>query len=148
MYPTAGQQITPGTIQALTNLSSTDEDTANLKQQMAMAQALRAPKAQTDGSTEMAGKVAIRKSPLSLAASTAQNALSGYEQNQVMQQMKQQAQMLRNNRGQIISAEAAVANASSDPSKNHPDTNAQLGIPMDSSGGMSDMSGFPGLGDQ
>jgi len=142
----AGQYISPQTLQALQSISSSQEDSQNLQQQMALAKALRAPTEQTDGSTQMAGKVAIRKSPLSLAASTAQNALSGYEQNQTLQAMQKQAQMLRNARGQIITAKAAIANAQDNPEENHPDTNAALGVPTQDAA-LGEMSGFPGAGD-
>jgi len=150
MYPTgapqAGQYISPELQQALQSISSSQEDQQNLQQQMKLAQQMRAPSSLTDGSTQMAGKVAIRKSPLTTALGVAANALADHKENQTLDQMKQQAAMLRDARGRIISAETAAANAQTDPSQNHPDTNAALGVTddaptLDSGFGMGSSAG-------
>src|SRR5271170_7442921 len=113
MPPSAGQQISPALVQAMTNISSSDEDAQNLKTQMALAQAMRAPPLQNNA---MAGKVVVKNSPLAVAANAGQNMLANYQQQSVLSQMKAQATMLRNSRGQIISDAQAHYNAANNPS--------------------------------
>jgi uncharacterized membrane protein YebE (DUF533 family) len=74
----------------------------------------------------MAGRVAIRNSPVAALGNVASNVLSDYKQNQVLQQMKAQVGALRDARGRILSDEAAQDNFNSNPSANHPTTNAVL----------------------
>lgn len=127
-----GQQIDPGLIQALQSISSSQEDQNNLKQQMAMAQAMRPPPL---NNAQMAGKVVVRNSPLATAANAGQNMLAQYQMAQALRASQAQATTLRNARGRIISAAEAQYNAANNPSANHPDTNAAI-----ASGGNQDGS--------
>lgn len=138
-----GQQIDPGLVQALQSISSSGEDQQNLKQQMALAQAMRAPPMNPG---QMAGKVVIPQSGLATAANAGQNMLSQYMQSQALRASKDNATKLRDARGRIISDVQAHYNAQNDPPQNHPDTNAQLGVdqsvqtpPPEEGVGMGDM---------
>lgn len=124
-----GQQIDPGLIQALQSISSSQEDQNNLKQQMAMAQAMRPPPL---NNAQMAGKVVVRNSPLATAANAGQNMLAQYQMAQALRASQANASKLRDARGRIISDVQAHYNAQNDPSQNHPDTNAALGVTPDS----------------
>jgi hypothetical protein len=144
-----GQPIDPGLVQALGNISSSGEDQSNLKTQMALASALRSqqppPGMTSNGGTQMAGRVAVRASPVATAAQAGQNILAQFQQAKVLRDMQAQASMLRDARGKIISQAQAQYNANTDPTKNHPDTNAQLGVgggAADPTGGINPESGI------
>jgi hypothetical protein len=125
-----GQPIDPGLIQALGNISSAPEEQKNLQQQMALAQQLRQPN--NLGHTQMAGKVAIRNSPLNLIGQGLGDYAAGKRENDTMQQMRDLAANLRDTRGRYISAIAA----SQDPSQLHPDSQAALMQPTEEPGVM------------
>jgi hypothetical protein len=140
-----GQPIDPGLVQALGNISSSGEDGKNLQTQMALAQALQQKPQQ---GTQMAGRVAVRQSPVATAATAGANIMAQFKQAQILKQMQAQSSMLRDARGKIISQAQAQYNAANNPGQNHPDTNAQIAsnsINPDPTGGM-DPSGA-GIGD-
>src|SRR5271154_861680 len=119
----AGQQIDPGTLQALKNISSSTEDQTALKQQMALAQQMRQP---MPPSNEMAGKVAIRQSPLAYIGAGLNNAMAQHKEQDALSGMQAQAKQLRDARGRILDLETAQYNHANNPQANHPDTNAML----------------------
>jgi hypothetical protein len=137
-----GQPIDPGLVQALGNISTSGEDTNNLKTQMALATALKQPPQQ---GTQMAGRVAVRQSPVATAANAGANIMAQFRQAQLLKQMQAQTSQLRDARGRIISQAQANYNAQTNPAQNHPDTNAQLAVGggnADPTGGIDPASGI------
>lgn len=83
--------ISPDLLAMLASISSSQEDQSNLQQQMLLANQMRQP----DPGTHMAGRVAIRNSPLTYVGNMMSNQAARNQQQQTMQQMRDQAAQLR-----------------------------------------------------
>lgn len=89
----SGQGIDPSLLAMMGSASSGQEDQANLQQQMLLANAMR--QQGTMPQTHMAGRVAIRNSPMSYLGAAMSNYGGQQKQQQTLQQMQQQAAQLR-----------------------------------------------------